>query len=101
MGSEFSKQGKDLLTFSTHLVFVTYDWIINLGDEIDYFWDFRRGRKLTAATLLYVLNRYPPIIYELLSVRSGFRLSDAVNAYIFGVPLQTANWDSGVRTLGP
>ncbi len=50
-----------------------------MGDEINYFWDFRRGRKLTAATLLYVLNHYPPIVFELINVQSAFRLSNTVS----------------------
>ena len=67
------------LTCCVHLAFVSYDWLISLDKEIQYFWDYRKGRKLTAAALLYGLSRYPAIIGTALQVQTVFPLSDMVS----------------------
>ncbi|PIL23493.1 hypothetical protein GSI_14804 [Ganoderma sinense ZZ0214-1] len=59
---------------------VSYDWLINLDKEIQYFWDYRKGRKLTAAALLYGLSRYPAIIGEVLQLQTAFPMSDTTIA---------------------
>ena len=64
---------------ASHLAFVSYDWLISLDKEIQYFWDYRKGRKLTAAALLYGLSRYPAIIGTALQVQTVFPLSDMVS----------------------
>ncbi len=62
-----------------HLAFVSYDWLLNLDKEIQYFWDYREGRKLTAAAFLYGLSRYPAIIGAILQLQTVFPLSDNVS----------------------
>ncbi|KAM5533405.1 hypothetical protein V8D89_012955 [Ganoderma adspersum] len=62
--------------------FVLYDWLINLDKEIQYFWDYRKGRKLTAAALLYGLSRYPAIFGEIFQLQTAFPLSDTTAANI-------------------
>ncbi|KAM5545109.1 hypothetical protein V8D89_001220 [Ganoderma adspersum] len=64
-------------TFAT-FAFVTYDWLINLDEEIRCFWDFSKGRRLTAAALLYGLSRYPPIVLTILQLQTIFPMSDKV-----------------------
>ncbi|KAI1786713.1 hypothetical protein LXA43DRAFT_756087 [Ganoderma leucocontextum] len=61
--------------------FVSYDWLINLDKEIHYFWDYREGRKVTAAALLYGLSRYPAIIGMVLQLQTAFPLSDMVSIF--------------------
>lgn len=67
-----------VLTRCTHLALVSYDWLINLDREIRYFWDYREGRKPTAASLLYGLSRYPTVIGQILQLPTAFPLSDMV-----------------------
>ena len=38
-----------------------FEWIITLGDEIDLFW-----KKFTLATILFILNRYIPLAFNLI-----------------------------------
>ena len=38
-----------------------FEWIITLGDEINLFW-----KKFTLATILFILNRYIPLAYNLI-----------------------------------
>ncbi|PIL32845.1 hypothetical protein GSI_04962 [Ganoderma sinense ZZ0214-1] len=66
-------------TFAT-FAFVTYDWLINLDEEIRCFWDFSKGCRFTAAAVLYGLSRYPPIILIILQLRTIFPMSD--KAYV-------------------
>lgn len=63
--------------------FTVYDWLINLDQEItsSWFWDFRKGRRLTAASLLYGLSRYPPMILQFLGMLSAFPMSDMVGVH--------------------
>lgn len=67
-----------LLTYRIRLAYVIYDWVISLDEEIAAFWAFPKNRKLTAATLLYALSRYPPIIEVILIWRTVFPMSDIV-----------------------
>lgn len=60
------------------LAFVTYDWLINIDEELHWYHDIHQGRKLNAAVLLYVLNRYPMIIKLVLQLRTMFSMSDMV-----------------------
>ena len=55
-----------------------YDWLIHFPDELRCFWNIRRGRKLTAATVLYMQSRYPLIILTLFAVLSTSPMSDIV-----------------------
>ncbi|KAI1783242.1 hypothetical protein LXA43DRAFT_1067811 [Ganoderma leucocontextum] len=67
---------------------VVYDWIINLDEEIDCFWDFHKGRKLTAAALIYGMTRYPLIVATLLVLQTAFPMSETacrVNYHIQSV----------------
>ncbi|PIL23423.1 hypothetical protein GSI_14734 [Ganoderma sinense ZZ0214-1] len=60
------------------LTFMVYDWLITLDEEICWFWDFRKGRRLTAATLLYGLSRYPPMVLELFTVLTVLPMSEKI-----------------------
>ena len=60
------------------IAFVVYDWLTTLDEEIRCFWDFRKGKRQTVATLLYGLSRYTIIAGMVLGVRSGYPLSDMV-----------------------
>ncbi|KAI1781653.1 hypothetical protein LXA43DRAFT_647292 [Ganoderma leucocontextum] len=60
------------------LAFLVYDWLISLDEEIRWFWDFRKGRRLTAAALLYGITRYCAIIGQVLVVLTVFRMSETV-----------------------
>lgn len=57
---------------------VAYDWIVNLDEEIHCFWDFRKGRKLAAAPLIYGMARYPLILRNILILQTAFPMSEAV-----------------------
>ena len=61
-------------------VLVFYDWLINLDEEIHYFWDFRKGRKLTAAAVIYGMTRYPLIVMSILELQTSFPMSETVCA---------------------
>ncbi|PIL23403.1 hypothetical protein GSI_14714 [Ganoderma sinense ZZ0214-1] len=71
------------------LAFVVYDWLINLDEEIRYFWTFRKGGIPLVAALLYVLSRYLIIVMAVLQVQSIAPLSEMAyvpsNFYAQGV----------------
>ena len=39
-----------------------WDYLITLGDEVEYFW----GRRLTAANALFLLNRYINLVITIM-----------------------------------
>ena len=51
---------------------LVYDYILTLGQELQLFWK----RKLTGATVLFLINRYLFLFYIIISMCSYFRMSD-------------------------
>ena len=47
---------------TTLLALLVYEWIITLGSEVNLFWK----RKISLATCLFLLNRYLPLVWQLL-----------------------------------
>ena len=45
-----------------HIAVLCFDHLITLGEEVDFIW----RRKFTAATVLFVLNRYSTLIKTIL-----------------------------------
>ncbi|KAH9917901.1 uncharacterized protein BXZ73DRAFT_105421 [Epithele typhae] len=41
------------------MTFLAFEWLITVGDEVNLFWT----KKKTVATVLFILNRYTPILY--------------------------------------
>nr|VWO95332.1 BZIP domain-containing protein [Ganoderma boninense] len=78
-----SLQVSEYSTFAAFLL-VFYDWLINLDEEIHYFWDFRKGRKLTAAAVIYGMTRYPLIVMSILELQTSFPMSETPCAYTDG-----------------
>lgn len=68
------------------LALVVYDWLISLDEEIHSFWDLRKGRKLTAAAVIYGITRYPLIIANILVLQTAFPMSETVRAQCFSRP---------------
>ena len=56
------------------IVIFIYEYFITLSTEVKYFW----GRKLTGATALFFLNRYVPLILNVLGMISFATMSDKV-----------------------
>ena len=67
-----------------------YEWVIGFGKEINLFW----REKITAATVLFLLNRYAPLLYFLSSFSGSTATTDKVSRstcsmQILGLELET------------
>ncbi|KAM5535124.1 hypothetical protein V8D89_011210 [Ganoderma adspersum] len=54
---------------------LAYEWVIGLGKEINLFW----REKVIAATVLFLLNRYAPLVYFLSSFSGSSAFTDKVS----------------------
>ncbi|KAI0351841.1 hypothetical protein OH77DRAFT_1410310, partial [Trametes cingulata] len=52
--------------------FLTYEWLITLDREVALFW----RRKLNGASVLFLTNRYLPLLVQVLNISSDVRMSD-------------------------
>ena len=52
-----------------------YEWVIGFGKEINLFWK----ERVTAATVLFLLNRYAPLVYFLSSFSGSSAHTDKVS----------------------
>ncbi|TBU26484.1 hypothetical protein BD311DRAFT_667451 [Dichomitus squalens] len=53
---------------------LAYEWVIGLGKEVNLFW----REKVTGATVLFLLNRYAPLVYMLSSYSGSMAVTDKV-----------------------
>ncbi|KAI0780286.1 hypothetical protein C8Q74DRAFT_1368024 [Fomes fomentarius] len=53
---------------------LVYAWATTFAQEVNLFWK----RQFTGATLLFIANRYIPIVYFASSFSGGYALSDQV-----------------------
>ncbi|RPD53982.1 hypothetical protein L227DRAFT_580888 [Lentinus tigrinus ALCF2SS1-6] len=75
------------------IALLTYEWVITLGREVDLFW----RDKISIAQVLFLMNRYVPIVYIAASFAGGTATDDAscnasVLASIALVELQYVPW---------
>ena len=68
-----------------------FEWIITLRDEIDLFW-----KKFTLATILFILNRYIPLAYNLIAFYNPTSIQVGANGLLSSQPL---NFDTGVSEV--
>ncbi|PIL30379.1 hypothetical protein GSI_07564 [Ganoderma sinense ZZ0214-1] len=47
---------------------VLYEYVITLGIEVDLFW----GKEITGASIVFFLNRYLALAYNLVRIPAGF-----------------------------
>ena len=57
---------------------VVYDWLLCLGDEVTFIWNWRSKAGFSLSFLVYAFSRYGILIQMLLSVASNFPMSDLV-----------------------
>ncbi|KAM5545284.1 hypothetical protein V8D89_001395 [Ganoderma adspersum] len=65
------------------LVLVLYDWLLCLGQEVEYIWQWRSG--VTLSSLVYVFSRYTFIIQDFQSMMTIFPMSDLTVIAALGI----------------
>lgn len=61
------------------LALLVYDWLLCLGPEIQFIWNWRRG--VTVPFLVYCISRYAMLIQTFLIVATIYPMSDRVRRY--------------------
>ena len=61
-----------------------YDWLLCLGQEVEYIWQWRSG--VTLSSLVYVFSRYTFIIQDFQSMMTIFPMSDLVCKPVIALP---------------
>ncbi|PIL24668.1 hypothetical protein GSI_12552 [Ganoderma sinense ZZ0214-1] len=79
-GSSYRLDHKVLICYRVDAVIVLYDFALTTGDEVRLFWN----RKLTGASVLFLLNKWINVLYFLFAVVGYFKMSD-VSEFGFGL----------------
>lgn len=69
------------------LALLAYDWLLSFDREVRFIWNWQS--RATVSSLLYVLNRYAPIIDTFLVTTTIYPMSDTVRILFTYFPLCT------------
>ena len=75
------------ITHASFLALIIYEYVITLGGEFGLFW----SQKWTGASVLFLVNRYMVLIYNLTLIRGFYPFSLAVSGFRPSTLLRTVD----------